>query len=759
MHWLCRASRGLAAALLVLALPWPGGNAAAADTAPPGSPAPPPVESFYRHPDIGWAQLSPSGQRLAVSVNLGQRVGLAVLDMQGGAAPKVVAQYLDVDVRTFQWVNDQRLVFDVIDLQSGGGEQRYSSGLFSVGLDDAQARMLVRLGRDFVVESVRGAQPLEWYHHLLAVPAGGGDEVVVGRHRLNSANEVAAVLPLRLNVLTGRTRSLAQGMPDGVTRWLFDPQGEPRLGEAEQQGQIAVHWRAPGTDTWVLLGKHPALSRPFSPHSVDAAGRLYVVVRETGGAGLSVLKRFDFRTGRPEPDALVRTPGFDFVGALVQDGSSLAHLARGAMGVRALTDGESTVWFDPQITALQARVDALLPGRINRLTCRRCNPVGGAKAVDATGVTGVTGAADAADAADAAGAVWLVQSWSDQDPGRLWLYRPADDRLQAVGAVRKDIDPRRMATLDFHRFKARDGLEIPVWVTLPLRPPQPAPAPSAAPAPAPSAAPAPAPSAAPSAAPAPVSAAPAASAAASPANAPAARAPGPAVVLVHGGPWVRGGGWRWHDDAQFLASRGYVVIEPEFRGSTGYGRRLFRAGWHQWGQAMQDDVTDALRWAVAQGWVDAKRVCIAGASYGGYATLMGLVRDPAQYRCGIAWAAVSDPRLLFEWSWISDVGAEAREFGYPTLVGDPVADADMLKANAPVLQAGRIRMPLLLAHGAQDRRVPIVHAQRMRDALAAAGQPPQWVVYADEGHGWQRPENRFDFARRMEKFLAQHLAP
>ena len=193
------------------------------------------------------------------------------------------------------------------------------------------------------------------------------------------------------------------------------------------------------------------------------------------------------------------------------------------------------------------------------------------------------------------------------------------------------------------------------------------------------------------------------------------------------------------------------------RGSTGYGDRLYRAGFKQWGQAMQDDVADALQWAVGQGWVDPKRVCIAGASYGGYATLMGLVRHPELYRCGVAWAGVTEPRLMFEWSWVSDINNESRQFAYPQLIGDPVTDAAMLTANSPLAQAARIRTPLLLAYGRQDARVPIEHGEKLRNAMQAAGQEPVWVVYTDEGHGWLKPENRFDFARRMERFLARHL--
>ena len=224
-------------------------------------------------------------------------------------------------------------------------------------------------------------------------------------------------------------------------------------------------------------------------------------------------------------------------------------------------------------------------------------------------------------------------------------------------------------------------------------------------------------------------------------------------------PWMRGRSWQWNPMPQFLASRGYVVIEPEFRGSTGFGARHFRAGWKQWGQAMQDDLVDALAWAVREGHADGKRVCIAGGSYGGYAVLMGLARHGEQFRCGAAWSSVTDPRLLFKWRRDSAVGSEDREYSYPLLIGDPVADAAMLDANTPVLLAARIKTPVFLAHGGADERVPLVHGERMRDALVAAGRPAEWVVYSDEGHGWLKLETRLDFAKRLEAFLARHLGP
>jgi dipeptidyl aminopeptidase/acylaminoacyl peptidase len=174
---------------------------------------------------------------------------------------------------------------------------------------------------------------------------------------------------------------------------------------------------------------------------------------------------------------------------------------------------------------------------------------------------------------------------------------------------------------------------------------------------------------------------------------------------------------------------------------------------------MQDDVADALRWAQKQG-LASDKACIIGGSYGGYSTLMGLAKDPGLYRCGAAWMAVSDLALMVEGSWwVSDDGDLARRLTIPEMIGDAKKDAAMIAANSPVNLAARIQAPLLLAHGDADRRVPIAHAERMRDALKAAGHPPQWVSYPGEGHGFSKPEDQLDFARRLDAFLAKHLQP
>jgi len=347
-----------------------------------------------------------------------------------------------------------------------------------------------------------------------------------------------------------------------------------------------------------------------------------------------------------------------------------------------VTEVESSVWLTDGMKAIQADVDEALPGRVNRISCRHC------------------GKPDM---------VLLVRSYSDREPGEWWIHRGASSDTkgwQQVGRVKMELKAEDMAVMAMQRIKARDGRDLPVWVT----------------------------------------------------RSPAAQGPLPAVVLVHGGPWVRGNIWGWHADAQFLASRGYVVIEPEFRGSAGYGEAHLKAGFRQWGQAMQDDVADALKWAQKEG-LASDKACIAGASYGGYSTLMGLVKDPALYRCGVAWLAVTDLDLFLTGSWwiTDDISKSGRQYTLPEMVGDPVKDAAMLAANSPVKQAARIKAPVLLAFGEDDRRVPLAHGERMRKALREAGNNPVWMTYSGEGHGFAVVKNRVDFAERMEAFLARQL--
>jgi dipeptidyl aminopeptidase/acylaminoacyl peptidase len=639
--------------------------------------APPPASLFFGPGDVQETALSPSGRYLAMTTaRPGARVGLFVFDLVSDKPPVQTAQFRDADVVNVQWVSDERLLFSAIDYSEGGGRPDGAPGLFAINPDGKEMRQLIKRQQFLLTDGSSSDRSLDWNHVLLRVltPKAGepATEVIVGAH------SETTVTPMWLNVYTGRTRSMSLNSPAGGYQWLFDGRGEPRVVVSRTDTRRQVHWRGPGQQAWQLLTEGDLISLPFEPHTVDDAGNLYVTQR-SGARGELVLSPFDFATGKPgEP--LVSSPGFDFDGRLVLERGSGR-----AQGLRLTTDADTSVWFDPAYKKLQALADAHLPGQVNSIYCRRC------------------GADDA---------VMLVRSHSDQNPGTLWIYRAAPGEgkpnWQRAASVRQGVDPRQMASVVFERIKARDGLDLPVWITLPAGFKK--------------------------------------------------GEPRPAVVLVHGGPWVRGGVWAWQPMQQFLASRGYVVIEPEFRGSTGYGEAHFKAGFKQWGQAMQDDVADALLWAQQQGLASSK-ACIAGASYGGYSTLMGLVRHPELYRCGVAWVAVTDLELLLKGSWFvrDDTNGLTRKHTLPQMIGDIDKDAVMLRDNSPVLQAARIKAPLLLAMGELDVRVPLAHGRRMKQALEAAGNPPEWVVYPGEAHGWVLPKNQVDFAERMERFLAKQL--
>ena len=227
----------------------------------------------------------------------------------------------------------------------------------------------------------------------------------------------------------------------------------------------------------------------------------------------------------------------------------------------------------------------------------------------------------------------------------------------------------------------------------------------------------------------------------------------PVVVHPHGGPWARDS-WGYSAEVQFLCNRGYAVFQMNFRGSTGYGRKFLEASYKQWGQAMQDDITDGVNWLIAQGIADEKRVAIYGGSYGGYATLAGLCFTPDLYACGIDYVGVSN--LLTFMQTIPPYWRPLLEMMYEQ-VGDPEKDLEMLTAYSPALQAHLIKAPLFIAQGANDPRVNKAESDQMVEALRARGVEVEYMVKDDEGHGFHNQENRFDFYRAMERFLKEQM--
>lgn len=229
----------------------------------------------------------------------------------------------------------------------------------------------------------------------------------------------------------------------------------------------------------------------------------------------------------------------------------------------------------------------------------------------------------------------------------------------------------------------------------------------------------------------------------------------PVVVNPHGGPWFRDV-WGYNKEVQFFASRGYATLQMNFRGSLGYGRAFWESGFGEWGRAMQDDVSDGVEWLIGQGIADPRRIAIYGSSYGGYAALAGLAFTPDLYACGIDYVGISN--LLTFMNTIPPYFEPYLAMMHE-MVGDPVRDQEALASVSPVFHVEKIRAPLLIVQGAMDPRVNRAESDQLVEALRARGIQVPYIVKEDEGHGFQKEENRFEFFRAMEAFLAAHLGP
>lgn len=229
----------------------------------------------------------------------------------------------------------------------------------------------------------------------------------------------------------------------------------------------------------------------------------------------------------------------------------------------------------------------------------------------------------------------------------------------------------------------------------------------------------------------------------------------PLVVNPHGGPWARDA-WGYNPEVQFLASRGYAVLQVNFRGSTGYGKAFLDAGNKEWGKAMQNDLTDGVEWLVEQGIADADRVAIYGASYGGYAALAGLTFTPEVYAAGVSYVGPSNLFTLL--GSLPPYWESEREL-FNQRVGDPVKDKELLEAISPLFHVDQIKAPLFVAQGANDPRVKQAESDQIVQALKERGVDVPYMLKQDEGHGFYNTENQLDFYRALEKFLDRHLNP
>jgi dipeptidyl aminopeptidase/acylaminoacyl peptidase len=301
---------------------------------------------------------------------------------------------------------------------------------------------------------------------------------------------------------------------------------------------------------------------------------------------------------------------------------------------------------------------------------------------------------------DASDRLMVVLSASASDPGSYYIFDRTKSELREFARPYAALDGAALSPVKAVHYAARDGLSIPAYLTLP--------------------------------------------------TAREAKAL-PLILMPHGGPFVRDDG-AFDPWVQFLADRGYAVLQPNYRGSTGYGKAYVDAASGEWGRKMQDDLDDGVHWLAAQGTVDPRRVCIMGGSYGGYAAMWAAVRNPDIYRCAISFAGISDVNAMLRYDanlFASDrYDRDRRE-----RIRAKGQDMDSVSA---LPHAAEIRIPILIVHGKKDPRVPVSQSVRLHEALEKAGKPHDFVLYPDEGHGFSKAEDSVDFLKRVEIFLARY---
>ncbi len=630
------------------------------------------VEDFFRKPQFGGAQLSPSGRFLAVIAPVGEHRGIAVIDLDHRNEVVRMTSPGGSDVVGLVWQNDRRLVVRIGDLQQVAGEPPQESGIVAVNRDGSDSRILA-VGLGVVVDASTIAPKdfhRPWTVRLLRVVPGTNDVLLTARER-NLASEDL----YRYDTSTGKKTLLSFDSPGSVSRWVVDFDGVPRAAVSDDVDDDRSAWyvRKSAKDPWVAV-EHAKLGRLDSePMQFSPDGKTLYVSARKDGADRAAIYEYHVDTG---------TFGNKVVDHPVRDVDEsnarfvVDYKARKLLGLRYTNDRPSVAWFDAQWASVQKSVDTALPGTVNVIQRSE------------------------------SGDHWIVVSYSDRDPGEVYLLDGKTMQMEKLFSYEPWIDPKAMAPTKWVRYKARDGMTIPALLTVPLD---------------------------------------------------ANGKPLPLIVDIHGGPIVPAEDWGYRADVQFFASRGYAVLQPQFRGTEGFGWKLESSGFRRWGDEMQDDLEDGVRWTVAQGIADPSRVCFYGGSYGGYAAMWGAIKDAKLIKCAVSLAGVTSIDYLFD-NAQTDLSRLAE---YSTLlawqVGDPKTDRARFKRVSPLDNAEKVSVPILLAYGASDRRVPLVHGSDFRAALDKYHKPYEWVVYPDEGHGLSRDTDLFDFFHRVEGFFARYL--
>ena len=654
--------------------------------------APPPViplETLFAEADLAAVAISPTGRYLTWLAPKNQRINLAIMDRETKQV-RWLTNMKEESVTAYQWVKKDRILF----AQQWGGREQY--GMFACDPDGGNLVVINQLERVEATADGAGAGGVpnserDLPKNLVSTLAKDPDHILMNRIRGNSFLGDL----IKVNIRTGKETVEERNYINART-WIADGNGVVRVAICTDfEEPIRVKYRSDAKSEWRTIGefsKETSLffeeAAPIEPHwrpSVFAKDNRMLYVKTFMEHDKSALRTLDPETGEWGPVL--------FTHPRVKLGNRLANYRRGGLSSRAALDGlifnsagdlggvayedeyPEVKWLDPKLAKLAADLDRALPDTVNSI-----------------------------DSATADGNLMVVRAASDRDPGTYYLYDAAKQELTEIGRTRKAIDPKNMSEMRPIRFKARDGWDIPGYLTIP-----------------------------------------------------AGRDPKnmPMLVVPHGGPYGPRDSWGYSPDVQFFANRGYAVLQINYRGSGGYGLKFQLGGYKGYGRQMQDDLTDGVKWCIAQGLADPARVGIYGASYGGYAVLAGLIFTPDLYCCGVDYVGVSD--IEDRQGSRSDAGPRVLREGNAIRNLDPVKDADIIRATNPVEHIPNLRAPLFAAYGKNDPRVRFDQWLKLESRLKQYSKPYEVMIAENEGHGFRKIENRLEFYRRVEDFLARNM--
>lgn len=650
-------------AALVLAGPVFAGPLAAAD--PPAAPVPAantlssgpaariPTSVLSNLPFISDPRLSPDGKQIAARVNTNGKNLIGIFNLDAGGN-KLLNLGQTLDLNWFRWAGNDRVLLSLGKIVPWDGDDAWQTRLIAYDIATEQQRFIG--GK---TEGLTGDD-------VLWVDPDGKSILLAFQETIYDYPSVSSI-----DLATNKGK-LVVGQRPGVWDWYADDKGVVRAGFEYGENKWRMLYRTKDGEGFRTVVR--------ANNDDDEAGfdafRIYqgsdegyrVMLNETSGR--YALYRFNFAT-RKRGDLVFEAPGVDVDGFDTQiDGSNL-------YAAWFTDDRPRAHWFDAELGVLQAQID---------------------KAVSTT--VGDRMATIVSYSRDRSR--MLVRLSGSNDPGRYYVLDQATGVMQVFAQVNEKLKPQQLTQTRYTRYKTRDGLEIPAYLTLP-----------------------------------------------------AGRLAKnlPLVILPHGGPYdVRDDG-TYDAEVQFLANRGYVVLQPEFRGSGGYGKAFYEKGEGQWGRAMQDDLDDGMDWLAKEGTINPKRVCLVGSSYGGYAALWGAVRNPERYRCAASFAGISDLKRQLKFQIAFKVSKRYRKDWKRTVQGEDTFD---LTTVSPLYAADKLTVPVLLVHGDEDQRVPYKQSRLYAEALAKAGKPHEFITLKGEGHGFSSSASMQLWLDKLDAFLTKH---